>query len=348
MDNENIDNYSHNEEDIESVENNHDLASADRRHYSNNDSSVTMQPKNKKWKKYLIITSVLMFLIIVSLALIAGTFNNTGYNSDNKIAVIYLQGIVTSGSIPDGMGYVSSDEISEDIRKSVNDNSVKAIVLRINSPGGSSAASEEIYTEVKKAREKGKPVIVSMADVAASAAYHISAPANVIYANPSTMTGSIGVIWTFQNKSKYYKDEGIDFYIAKSGAFKDMGSDTRGLNESEKEYANSVISEVYESFVQHVAEERNMSVEQVKSIADGRIYTGKKAHEIGLIDELGDMYDAIDKAKELGKIQGEPNVIYMNKPSLSNLLFGSSSQQKRNATEILINYEKSSPYGHIS
>lgn len=346
MDHNNFENYSQDDENSASVMDN-EFILKDKKHNDHYNTNSNVRSEKNKWKKYIAITSLLLFIIIISLVLIFGSYGSANYNTGNKIAVIYLQGTIVSGSMPNGMGYVSSDEISSNIRKAVDDSNVKAIVLRINSPGGSAAAGEEIYSEVKKARQKGKPVVVSMADVAASAAYHISAPANVIYASPSTMTGSIGAIWTFQNKSKYYDQEGIDFYIAKSGEFKDMGSDARGLNQSEKDYANSVIAEVYENFVNNVAQERNMSVDQVKNIADGRVYTGKKAQEIGLIDELGDMYDAIDKAKSLGNIEGEPNIIYVNKLSISNLLFGSTSIQI-GVKDNMLDYNKNNPYGYIS
>ena len=282
-------------------------------------------PRKSRWKMYLAVAAVLVILIAASLAVILGTFNGALYPTGDKIAVIYVEGSIVSGSMYNGLGYATSESINENIRKALDDKSVKAIVLRVDSPGGSSTAGEEIYEEVKKAHDSGMPIVVSMGSVAASAAYLISVPANVIVANPSTMTGSIGVIWTFENMSAYNKNEGIEYYIAKSGEFKDMGGSWRGLSNAEKEYADSVIMEVYNTFVTRVAEGRNMSVSKVKDIADGRIYTGKKAKEIGLVDELGDFYDAIDVARRLGGIEGEPTVVYMNKPSLSSMLFGSGS-----------------------
>lgn len=307
-----------------------------------------MAPRKSRWKMYLLVAGFLVLLIGASLAAIMGTFDSSLYPTGDKIAVIYVEGSIVSGSIYDGLGYATPDGINKNIRQAMEDKNVKAIVLRVDSPGGSSTAGEEIYEEVKRAHDEGMPIVVSMGNVAASAAYHISVPADVIVANPSTMTGSIGVIWTFQNMSAYNEKEGIQYHIAKSGEFKDMGGSWRGLSDEEKEYADNVIMEVYETFITNVAEGRNMSVSEVKDLADGRIYTGKKAKELGLVDELGNFYDAIDIATELAGIQGEPTVVYMNKPSLSSLLFGSESQTSNTTIETVLKHYQENPYGHLS
>ncbi|WP_342303823.1 signal peptide peptidase SppA [Methanolobus sp. ZRKC5] len=305
-----------------------------------------VKKKSRKWQ-YITIVAVLVFIIGASFALIYQSFNGDLYSSNDKVAVIYVQGTLITSSIPGGLGYVSSEEISDNIRRALRDDHVKAIVLRVNSGGGSSTAGEEVYTEVKKASDSGIPVIISMGDVAASAAYHLSAPADLIVANPSTMTGSIGTIWTFQNLSAFYDEEGVEFYIVKSGEFKDMGGAWRGLSDDEKEYANKVVAEVYGNFVRDVAEGRDMSTSEVKGLADGRIYTGRQAKDLGLVDEFGNLYDAIDIAAEMGEIEGDPTIVYMNKPSISSLLFGSESEGTVTAEEFLRYYEES-PYGQIS
>ncbi len=305
-----------------------------------------IKKKSRKWQ-YIAIVAVLVFIIGGSFALMYQSFNGDLYSSNDKVAVIYVQGTLITSSIPGGLGYVSSEEISDNIRRALRDDHVKAIVLRVNSGGGSSTAGEEVYTEVKKASDSGIPVIISMGDVAASAAYHLSAPADLIVANPSTMTGSIGTIWTFQNLSAFYNEEGVEFYIVKSGEFKDMGGAWRGLSDDEKEYANKVVAEVYGNFVRDVAEGRDMSTSEVKSLADGRIYTGREAKNLGLVDEFGNLYDAIDMAADMGDIDGDPTIIYMNKPSISSLLFGSESEATVTAEEFLRYYEES-PYGQIS
>ncbi len=338
-----------------SMENNSHLPEKEGRRASVNgtpayehNASVIMTPRKSRWKMYLLLVGFLIILIGVSLAAIMGKFDGNLYPTGDKIAVIYVEGTIVSGSIYNGLGYATPDGINENIRKAVEDKSVKAILLRVDSPGGSSTAGEEIYKEVTRAHDEGMPIVVSMGNVAASAAYHISVPADVIVANPSTMTGSIGVIWTFENMSAHYDQEGIEFHVAKSGEFKDMGGSWRGLSDEEKEYADSVIMEVYDTFITNVAEGRNMSVGEVKDIADGRIYTGKKAKELGLVDELGNFYDAIEITTELAGIEGKPTVVYMNKPSLSRLLFGSESETSNLSLEkVLERYEKS-PYGHFS
>ena len=316
---------------------------------SSDDSYTSQTPpvkkKSRKWQ-YIAIVGVLLLIIGSSFALMHQALSGELYASNDKVAVIYVQGTLLTSSIPGGLGYATSEDISANIRKATNDKAVKAIVLRINSPGGSSTAGEEIYTEVKRASESGIPVVVSMGDVAASAAYHLSAPADLIIANPSTMTGSIGTIWTFQNSSGYYDQEGVEIYVAKSGEFKDMGGSWRGLSDDEKEYANEVVLEVYGHFIQDVADSRRMSLEDVKDLADGRIYTGQKAKELGLVDELGNLYYAINRASELGGIQGEPVVVYMNKPTLSSLLFGSGSDTS--AVDQFLRYYDESPYGQIT
>ena len=283
--------------------------------------------KNKRTSMlYVLIFFILLAIVLVSAAVLLKSFGIGGnLMTSQKVAVIYVQGTMVTGDISTGLGYAASEDISQNIRNAVADKNVKAIVLRIDSPGGSPAAAQEIVDEIKKAQVHGVPVVISMGDTAASAAYYISAPANYIIANPSTVTGSIGVIWVFQNMSASYKANGTDYQIIKSGEMKDMGSPWRGLTDAETEYANTVVMEVYDEFVSDVSKGRNISTSDVKALADGRIYTGTRAKQLRLVDGLGDLYDAIDKAAELGGIKGEPKVEYMNKASLSNLLLGSDS-----------------------
>ncbi len=305
-------------------------------------------PEKRKGRKrqYIAVITILLLIIGASFAAIYYGAGGELYAKADRVAVIYVQGTLLSGSVPGGFGYVTSEEISDYIQDAVEDDSIQAIVLRVNSPGGSPAAAEEIVTEIKKAQDEGVPIVVSMGDVAASAAYYISAPTDMIYANPSTMTGSIGVIWMFQNMSRYYEEEGVEFHVAKSGEFKDMGGSWRGLSDDEKKYADTVIVEVYNSFVDEVATGRNMSRSDVKDLADGRIYTGAKAKSLGLVDDFGNMYDAIDKAGELGGIDGTPTVIYMNRPTLSRLLFGSGTDSQ--TVEQFAAYFENNPFGKIT
>ncbi|MDK2825244.1 signal peptide peptidase A. Serine peptidase. MEROPS family S49 [Methanolobus vulcani] len=317
---------------------------AGRGYYEPSRETPVVKKKSRKWQ-YIAFVLVLLFVIGASFAVIYQSFNGSLYSSNDKIAVIYIEGTLVTSSVPGGLGYASSEDISDNIRKALNDGDVKAIVLRVNSGGGASTAGEEAYEEVKKASESGVPVVVSMGSTAASAAYHLSSPADLIVANPSTMTGSIGTIWQFQNLSEYYDKEGIQYYIVKSGEFKDMGNPARGLSDDEKEYANKVVEEVYSNFVADVAEGRDMSVSEVKSLADGRIYTGREAKKLGLVDELGNFYDALDIAADLAGIE-DPTIVYMNKPTLSSMLFG--SETNADSTSELAYYYEDSPYGYIT
>src|SRR3972149_8977587 len=271
-------------------------------------------------RKILLYLSVLFFLLII----VGGSFYLIFAGRDfaisgNRGEVIYVQGIRLTGSIPSGFGIATSEEITKSLKDASEDRGVKAIVMRINSPGGSAAAAQEIVGAMKKI---DKPIVISMGDVAASGGYYISVPADKIIANPDTITGSIGGIWEFQNRSKFYNMEGTSFYIAKSGALKDMGGDWGGLTDEEKKFADQIIEEAYLRFVKEVAENRNLSLSKVKDLADGRVYTGAKAKELGLIDDFGSLDDAIEIAARLGGIEGRPEVTYANKPSLSRLLFG--------------------------
>ena len=295
-----------------------------------------MNPSSRKL--YIVTVLFLLFLITGALYLILGG-KDLGI-SENRVEVIYVQGIMLTGSIPTGFGVVTSEEIAKSLKDADEDEGIKAIVMRINSPGGSPAAAEEIVSTMKKIN---KPIVVSMGDVAASAAYYISAPADKIIANPDTMTGSIGVIWEFQNRSKFYDKEGTSFYIAKSGELKDMGGDWKGLSDEEKQYADQVILEAYGRFVKEVADDRNLTLSKVKDIADGRIYTGAKAKELGLVDDLGSLDDAIEISAKLGGIEGKPEVGYANRPSLSRLLFGS---EKTDVSEFTSYFFKS-PFGGL-
>lgn len=276
-------------------------------------------------------------IVILLLTIIFGSLYVIGKDgiSKNRVEVIYVQGVLLTGSVPSGLGIATSEEIIQSLKHADEDEGVKAIVLRINSGGGSPAAAEEIVSAMKKI---DKPIVVSMGDIATSGAYYISAPADRIVANPDTITGSIGVIWVFQNRSAFYDDEGISFYIAKSGKLKDMGGDWRGLFDEEKRYADQVILQVYNRFVKEVAEGRNMSISEVKDIADGRVYTGAIARELGLVDDLGNLEDAIEIAASLAGIQGKPEVTYANKPSITRLLFGDDISK-------LASYYYDNPYG---
>lgn len=263
----------------------------------------------------------------------------------DKVAVIYVQGLLITEKLPDDFyGYATTESICGALHDASEDSRIKAIVLRVNSPGGTASASQEILTEVKKAQSKGIPVVVSMGDLAASGAYYISVSSDRIVADADTMTGSIGVSWLFENKEEYYEEEGINYTIIKSGKMKDMGADWRALTPEEREYAQHVVDTVFERFLGEVSIGRNISLSDARNLSDGRIYTGSDAREYGLVDDLGNLYDAIDIAAGLAGAR-TPEVVYMNEPKeIYEILTGDEDEDTEEMAPIFWDYN---PYGQV-
>ncbi len=277
--------------------------------------------------------AVLLGLFVVSLfglmALLSDedTFSGSG----DRIAVIPVEGV-----IDDAM----AKSINRYLKQYGEDNRVKAIVLRVDSPGGGVSASQEIYREVKRLKdEKKKTIVVSMASVAASGGYYIACPADKIFANPGTVTGSIGVIAEWLNYKDLAEWAKVKPVVFKSGEFKDTGSPTRELTEREKEYFQGMINELYGQFVQAVTDGRKgrgsegneLNEERVKLLADGRVYTGESARKYGLIDEIGNYQDALKATAKMIGVKGEPQLVTPPKPregvSILDLLLGASKIQ---------------------
>ena len=202
-----------------------------------------------------------------------------------------------------------SEEILRQLNTYLNNPAAKAIVVRINSPGGAVAPSQEIYEGLKRAKQKGKQVVVTMGSVAASGGYYIACAADEIYANPGTITGSIGVIAEFPNIQGLMEKVGIKFEVIKTGKYKDTGSVFRELGPEEEQLLERMLLDIYDQFVEAVALGRNMPIEDVKKYADGRIFSGRQALEYGFIDAIGTQHDAIMRAAALAGIEGEPRVI---------------------------------------
>lgn len=275
---------------------------------------------------------VLLLAIIVLISLVAAAFWNPAAKRQarsggtEKIAIIYVEGVIMGGR---GTGDIfgeggGTDGIIKQLHKARDDASVKAIVLRINSPGGSAPASQEVGTEIKKLRASGKIVVTSMGDVAASGGYWLAAVTDKIYANPATMTGSIGVYIPYANWEELYKKIGIYQEKIKSGAHKDILSPERQMTKEERAIIQGMVDDLYNQFVAVVAEGRHMDPAKVRQLADGRIYTGSQAKELGLIDEFGTMYDAIDGAAQLSGIKGKPEIKEYGRTSPWSMLFGAS------------------------
>lgn len=261
---------------------------------------------NKKLAGALIVG--LIGIALVAIALIGPKMDVSPGSGGSKeaLAVIHIEGVIVGERGGMFSAVADAPTIMGKIRQAKDDETVKAVVLRINSPGGSAAASQEIAREIERLKETGKPVIVSMGDAAASGGYWIAAYADRIMANPATMTGSIGVIIQTANLEELYNTLGIDYNTFKSGPYKDMGTANRPPTDEERDIFQGMIDHIYAQFVDVVAEGRKMPRDKVLELADGRVFTGSQALELGLVDELGNYYDALALAQELAGIQGQP------------------------------------------
>jgi len=243
---------------------------------------------------------ILLAVVALSLLLAYGGDGSGGeFAFGNRIQVVDIEGEL-----------VDSRPIIEQLKRYEDTKSVPAILLNVDSPGGGVAVSQEIYTEVKRLQEKKNKIVVAyMSSVGASGAYYVSCPANKIVANPGTIVGSIGVIaeWVnYGNLMAWAKLKDVTF---KTGEFKDTGSPTRELTEREKAYFQGLIDDMYVDFVEAVAAGRNVDVEAVRALADGRVFTGRDAREKKLIDEIGNFQDAVDLTASLAGITGKPSLL---------------------------------------
>ncbi len=219
----------------------------------------------------------------------------------DKIAIVEIKGVIAQSS-----------GIIEELQQHLEDEGVKAIILRIDSPGGGVGPSQEIHREILKIKLK-KKIITSMGSVAASGGYYIACASDLIVANPGTITGSIGVLMQFSNFEELLKKIGIKGVVLKSGEHKDIGSPLREMKPEEKKIMQEVLDNVHQQFIQAVAEGRKLDYSKVVQIADGRILTGEQAKNLGLVDKMGNLQDTIDIAAEMVGIQGKPNVLYPKK-----------------------------------
>ena len=220
------------------------------------------------------------------------------FGHGDKIAVVEINDVI-----------MTSDRVVREIKQYREDKSIKAIVLRINSPGGGVAASQEIYEEVRKTRDGGKPVVVSMASIAASGGYYIACGSSLIVANPGTLTGSIGVIAEFVTIKDLADKLGIKQNVFKSGELKDAGNPFREMNEADKKYFQDVVDNSFGQFLGVVSKERKINMDTLKKYASGRVFTGLQAKQIGLVDSIGTYEDAIRITAYMVGIKGEPCII---------------------------------------
>lgn len=284
----------------------------------------------RTWPWIVIIVGLVLMLacggtILVSLMVVGSSGGTTigFWAPKDTVAVLKVHGVIVSGEAPGGFGgqgMVYARTLVDRVKQVTENPRVAAIVLDVNSPGGGVVASAHIHEALV---ECPKPIVVSMGDTAASGGYYISAGAQYIFAHPATMTGSIGVIMSFINADELAEKLGVTQVVIKSGAFKDMGSWSRPLEEEERELLQAFVDEAYNDFVEVVVQGRGLSEEHVRRYADGRIFSGSRAVELGFVDATGDLEDAIDKAAELGGIRGEPEILrFEEEPSLLRLLQG--------------------------
>ncbi len=310
---------------------------------------IVPQPRRTGWIVYSVIVTFFLFLsflgnlVLFALVMGGGAANLGGRrglyeeqyvdgdtDTRNKIAVVYLAGVISSSAD----GYTSEEgmvgDIKNQLQQAEDDDRVKAIIIRINSPGGEVVASDTIYQAVVEARSK-KPVVASIDTVGASGAYYVAVGADYIIAPDLSITGSIGVILQSFSVADLMGKIGVKSYTFKSGRYKDVLNPTREPTDAEKALVQDLIMEVYDKFVGIVAEERKLNVDDLKAgLADGRILSGKQAKDAKLIDDLGYFEDAIEKAKDLAKIKKAKVIRYMAPFSLRNALriFGKNEQAK--------------------
>jgi protease IV len=256
---------------------------------------------------------LVIILLTTMISLLGGSnFLNSAPNGDT-IAVIPLQGEIGYGSSGvSGETIVTPENVKDALNQAESDGTVSSILIKINSPGGSPVASEEIMNAINESK---KPVVVWIGDTGASGAYLAASSADDIIASPSSMVGSIGVIMGLTDLSKYYESNGINKYSIKAGEYKDMGSDYRPLTTNETNMLQNMVNEDYAHFIDIVAVNRNLTVNYTQSIAEGKIYTGAQAKNLKLVNDTGGEKQALDAAAKLGGIRGSYNTIDINPSS---------------------------------
>jgi protease-4 len=244
---------------------------------------------------------ILFFLVLFLATMVSGGRSAkrlTPLPGLDKVALVKVEGML-----------ITADAVVTEIGEYADDSSIKAIIVRVESPGGGVVASQEIYNAVLNARKAGKKVVISLGSIAASGGYYVAAAGDRIVANPGTLTGSIGVKMEFANIEKLLEKIGVKGMVVKTGEFKDIGSPYREMTEGERKLLQAVIDDVHDQFIEAVAKGRNLPETDIRSIADGRIFTGRQALQLKLVDQLGDLEDSIQAAADLAGIKGKPRVV---------------------------------------
>lgn len=243
------------------------------------------------------------------------------------LAIVHIYGAIHTSLSASAWEAPDADEIAHRLHALSEDDNVKAILLRINSPGGTVGGVQEIHTEILRCKSKGKKVVASLGDVAASGGYYLASAADQIVADPGTITGSIGVILEFGDFEGLFQKLGVRLEVVKSGAHKDIGSPARSLTPEEKQMLQESINDAYEQFVDAVKTGRRLPEDKVRALADGRIFTGRQALSVGLVDSLGDQEDAMQVAIGLSHLPAKPTIVSDASRSLASFMQNLSSEQ---------------------
>jgi protease-4 len=254
-----------------------------------------------------------------------------------KVAVVPVVGTIASAdnSVPGTQPPVTPEGLADALRQAEEDPAVSAVVLEVNSPGGGVTASDEMHQSILDFKESsGKPVVVSMQDTAASGGYYISTAADRIVANETTLTGSLGVIFSLTDFSELADEYGVEQVVVKSGEFKDMGSSFRDLTPEEREILQSIVDESYDEFVSVIVEGRKLPEERVREIADGRIYSGEQARELDLVDAFGGLDEAAEISRELAGVDEATVVRYVQPETFTDALLARFAPEEPDALQI--------------
>jgi protease IV len=232
--------------------------------------------------------------------------SDDGLPGGAKVAVVEVEGVIGVGA---DRG-LDTESIIRTLGEYRDDPSVRAVVLRIDSPGGVVAPTQEIFTAVRRLREAKKPVVASLGSVAASGGYYVAVSADRIFASPGTLTGSIGVVMQLANVEGLLKKVGVEYVVVKAGAYKDVGNFARAMTPEERRILQSLLDDVYDQFISAVAEGRGLEPQAVRAFAEGRIYSGRQAHGLKMVDDLGGLEDAIEAAAKMAGLPPKPKVLY--------------------------------------
>jgi protease-4 len=275
-----------------------------------------------------LVVTVLLVIFFLGLSLLTLPWirHSDFWAGGEKVGVVEIKGLIAT-----------SRTYLKQLDRFKNDRAIKAIVLRVNSPGGAVGPSQEIMREVLKIR-KTKKVVASLGTLAASGGYYVACAADLIIANPGTTTGSIGVIMQFTNVEQLTKKLGLDFFALKAGRYKDVGSPFRPMTPEDKAYLQTLLDNVYQQFIRDVAKNRKIPLAKMKELAEGRIYTGEEAKKMGLVDEFGNLSDAIERAGRLGGIKGKVEAVYPEKEGFSLLRFLVGQDTEESLTNLSLPY----------